>query len=127
MGESGHLIWIERGAAAIEVLAVALITGFVLGGMLIWLYRWFVRREVSLEYYESYRARIGRSLLLGLELLVAADVVRTVVLGPSLLNIGALGLLVLVRTFLSWSIMLEIEGHWPWQRRPRAEKRDESI
>jgi hypothetical protein len=63
---------------------------------------------------------MGRSLLLGLEFLVAGDVVRTVALEPTLVNVGVLGLLVLIRTFLSWSLAVEIEGRWPWQ--PRTEK-----
>jgi uncharacterized membrane protein len=65
--------------------------------------------------YSSYKHQMGRSLLLGLEFLVAGDVVRTVALEPTLLNVSVLGLLVLVRTFLSWSLAVEIEGHWPWQ------------
>ena len=70
--------------------------------------------------YESYKHQIGRSLLLGLEFLVAGDVVRTVALEPTLDNVAVLGLLVLVRTFLSWSLTVEIEGRWPWQPRKRA-------
>ena len=56
--------------------------------------------------------------MLGLEILVAADVVRTVALEPTLLNVATLGLLVVVRTFLSWSLAVEIEGHWPWHDKP---------
>jgi uncharacterized membrane protein len=62
-------------------------------------------------------------MLLGLEILVAADVVRTVALERTLRSFAALGLLVLIRTFLSWSIVLEIEGRWPWQPRPAGESR----
>jgi uncharacterized membrane protein len=60
---------------------------------------------------------MGRSLLLGLEFLVAGDVVRTVALEPTLNNVAVLGLLVLIRTFLGWSLAVEIEGRWPWQSR----------
>ena len=60
---------------------------------------------------------MAKSLLLGLEILVAADIVRTVALDPSLNAIAALGLLVLVRTFLSWALVVEMEARWPWQRR----------
>jgi uncharacterized membrane protein len=59
--------------------------------------------------------RLGKALLLGLEILVAADIVRTVALEATLESILTLGLLVLVRTFLSWSLTVEIEGRWPWQ------------
>ena len=66
--------------------------------------------------YDSYK-QIGRTLLLGLEFLVAGDVVRTVALEPTLNSVAVLGLLVLVRTFLSWTLAVEIKGHWPWQPR----------
>ena len=56
-----------------------------------------------------------RALLLGLEILVAADVIRTVALEPTLNNVVILGILVLIRTFLDWSLVVEIEEHWPWQ------------
>jgi uncharacterized membrane protein len=72
--------------------------------------------------YASYRGQLGQVLLLGLEILVAADIVRTVALEPSFQNVSVLGLLVLVRTFLSWSIVLEIEGRWPWQARHAEEE-----
>jgi uncharacterized membrane protein len=67
--------------------------------------------------YENYKHQLGKTLLLGLEFLVAADVVRTVALEPTLTNVAVLGLLVLIRTFLSWSLTVEIEGRWPWQAR----------
>ena len=69
------------------------------------------------EALQIYKIRIGRAMLLGLEILIAADIVKTVALEPTIANISALGLLVLVRTFLSWALSLEIEGHWPWQRK----------
>jgi uncharacterized membrane protein len=55
-------------------------------------------------------------VLLGLEILVAADIIRTVTMAPTLSNLAALGLLVAIRTFLSWSLEVEIDGRWPWQR-----------
>jgi uncharacterized membrane protein len=82
-----------------------------------WLLMALGRREFTLEHYAGFRAALGRAMLLGLEILIAADVVRTAALDPSLRNIAALGVLVIVRTFLSWSIVLEIEGRWPWQPR----------
>jgi len=117
-GQSLYLVWVERGAMAVEALAVVLIIGFILIATLTWLLRSIQRRQFTVVHYEQYRSRLGRALLLGLELLVAADVVRTVALEPTLPNILALGLLVLIRTFLSWSIVLEVEGRWPWQPRP---------
>jgi uncharacterized membrane protein len=67
--------------------------------------------------YQSYKHQMGKTLLLGLEFLVAGDVVRTVALEPTLNNVAVLGVLVLIRTFLSWSLAVEIEGRWPWQGR----------
>src|SRR5262245_39894606 len=65
--------------------------------------------------FELYRLQLGKALLLGLELLVAADVVRTVTLAPTFDNVAVLGVLVLIRTFLSWAMVVEMEGHWPWR------------
>ena len=62
-----------------------------------------------------HKVRLGRALLLGLELLVAADIIRTVALEPTLPNVMILAVLVVVRTFLSWSLIVEMEGHWPWK------------
>ncbi len=115
--------WVGYGANAIEAIAVALIVGYILMATLTWLIRSLLQRRFSLEHYNTFRAVLGRSMLLGLEILVAADVVRTVALEPTLRNFEALGILVMVRTFLSWSIVLEIESRWPWQRRSDDEKR----
>jgi uncharacterized membrane protein len=70
------------------------------------------------DVYGEYRRRLGRSILLGLELLVAADIIRTVALTPTFESVGVLALIVLIRTFLSWSLELEITGRWPWQKEP---------
>jgi uncharacterized membrane protein len=67
------------------------------------------------DAYERYRANLGRGILLGLELLVAADIIGTVAAPLDFRTIGALGLIVLIRTFLSFSLEVEIKGHWPWQ------------
>src|SRR6516165_2358273 len=77
-----------------------------------------LRRPVPGENTEIYKTRIGRSLLLGLEVLVAADIVKTIAHELSFISLGLLAGLVLVRTFLSWTLVLEIEGRWPWQREP---------
>jgi uncharacterized membrane protein len=119
-------VWIERSAFAIEALAVALIVVFITRATVAWVYHMAARGEPRLDYYERYRRRLGRSLLLGLEILVAADIVRTVALQTTLLTILELGLLVLIRTFLSWSIVVEMEGRWPWQSRS-LEVRNEHI
>jgi uncharacterized membrane protein len=66
--------------------------------------------------YTLFRRWLGRSILLGLELLVAADIIRTVAVQPTLSSVAVLGAIVLIRTFLSFSLELEITGHWPWQK-----------
>ena len=106
---------IEWAALGIEILAVAVIVATV---VILAVSRGTVRYLFKLRNqgaYESYKHQLGKGLLLGLELLVAADVVRTVALETTLQNVAVLGLLVVVRTFLSWSMSVEIEGHWPWQ------------
>src|SRR5262249_27022272 len=112
---------IEWAAIGIEVLGAAVI---VAGVIKIAITRGAIRYLYQLDKpgaYESYKHQMGRSLLLGLEFLVAGDVVRTVALEPTLMNVAVLGLLVLIRTFLSWSLAVEIEGRWPWQPRiPQA-------
>jgi uncharacterized membrane protein len=75
------------------------------------------------NYYSLYRQDVGRAILLGLEFLIAGDIIRTVVVAPTLQNVVVLGLIVLIRTFLSLSLQLEIEGKLPWQR--EARRRDQ--
>jgi uncharacterized membrane protein len=79
-----------------------------------------LRRPMSEQDSEVYKIRIGRSLLLGLEVLVAADIVKTIAHELTSMSLILLGGLVLVRTFLSWTLVLEIDGRWPWQREPSA-------
>lgn len=66
--------------------------------------------------YRSYRQDLGRAIILGLEFLIAGDIIRTVVVAPSVENVLILALIVLVRTFLSVALQLEVEGRWPWKR-----------
>jgi len=103
---------IELVAQGIEVLAVLVIVGGIVYG--IGRYFFHQRQQVG-DAYKRFKDKIGKALLLGLEFLVAADIIRTVALSPTLHNIAVLGVLVLIRTFLSWSLVVEIEGHWPWK------------
>ena len=78
--------------------------------------------------YTAFRQNLGRTILLGLELLVAADIVRTVAVEPTLQSVGVLALIVLIRTFLSITLEVELEGRWPWQRgRRRADGADRAM
>ena len=76
-------------------------------------------RQVS-PVYTRFRRVLGRAILLGLELLVAADIIKTVAVTPTLDSVAVLAIIVLIRTFLSWSLELEISGRWPWQKRGAA-------
>jgi len=106
---------IEWASLGIEILGATVI---VAGVLRVVISRGTIRHLFQLEKpgeYESYKHQMGRSLLLGLEFFVAGDIVRTVALEPTLTNVGVLGLLVLVRTFLAWSLSVEMERRWPWQ------------
>ncbi len=76
------------------------------------------RRPVSRPLaYRVYRQQVGKAILLGLEFLVAADIIRTVAVAPSFRGVGVLAVVVAVRTFLSFALDVELDGRWPWQRR----------
>lgn len=72
------------------------------------------------DVYADFRKFLGRSILLGLELLVAADIIRTVAITPTVRSVSVLAGIVLIRTFLSFSLELEITGRWPWEKKPRT-------
>lgn len=110
----GHaLAWIEVFAWAIEILAVIIIVIAIFYSMARYLWHMGARVEEA-DPYTQLKVSLGRSLLLGLEILVAADIVRTVALEATLQSVVVLGLLVVIRTFLSWALVVEIEGRWPW-------------
>ena len=114
------LEWIEYAALAIEILAVVIIVGAIFYAIGHYLFQGAFRAEYE-ALYKQLKVRLGRALLLGLEILVAADIIRTVALETTLQSVAVLGLLVLVRTFLSWALVVEIEGRWPWQPERKAE------
>lgn len=70
--------------------------------------------------YKTLRSNLGRSILLGLELLVAADIINTVAIAPTLESLAVLAGIVAIRTLLSFSLEVEIEGRWPWQKADRG-------
>lgn len=73
------------------------------------------RRLGPVASFGRYKVALGRALLLGLEILVAADVIETITISPTFESLAALGILVILRTILSWTLSLEVEGRWPWQ------------
>jgi uncharacterized membrane protein len=70
--------------------------------------------------YRQLRQSIGRGILLGLELLVAGDIIRTVAIAPTITSIAVVAMIVAIRTFLSFSLEVELTGRWPWQPRPAS-------
>jgi uncharacterized membrane protein len=97
----------------------------VAGGVLVATARLAARRAHETgNYYSLYRQDVGRAILLGLEFLIAGDIIRTVVVAPTLQNVVVLGMIVLIRTFLSLSLQLEIEGKLPWQREVARQDKD---
>jgi len=107
-GVSGQ--WIRVVGDGIDIFGVVVI---VVG--IAWSMSRFLRQHTEELHYHRFKIRIARSLLLGLEILVAADIVKTIAVDPTFLSIGVLAGLVVIRTFLSWTLVLEIEGRWPWQ------------
>jgi uncharacterized membrane protein len=105
--------WAAEGAELAGVLLIA-------GGLAVATAR--VAFSRSMERYRRYRHDMGRSILLGLEVLVAADIIRTVAFTPTMASVAVLAMIVAIRTFLSWSLALELDGRWPWQRSGEALK-----
>ena len=120
MAREGLDTWLRLIALGIEILAVAILVAGALIATVI-----FVRDLQASDSFDvvfhRYRAGLARSLLLAVELLVAADLIGTVVVEPTLENLAVLGFIVLIRTFLSFSLEVELEGRLPW-RRSRAGK-----
>lgn len=117
-GPSSVPAWIHEAAVIVEILAVAIIAVGILAALGRYLQRSVLQRAPG-DHYHTLKVTLAKTLLLGLEILVAADVIVTVALEATLESVLILGLLVVIRTFLSWSLVVEIEGHWPWQR-PQA-------
>jgi len=86
----------------------------------------YVRRSATVDVYTTYRRQLSRAILLGLEFLVAADIIRTVAIKPSFTSVGILGAIVVIRTFLSFTLEVEVTGRWPWSHSgPGAEGKGE--
>ena len=111
---------IEVVGQIVDGLGVAILLIGVVGSLLPYLAQ-LVRRQADDADYVRVRRRLGRAILLGLEFLIAADIIRTVAISPTLGSVGALGVIVLIRTFLSLTLQVEIEGRWPWQSKGKAE------
>lgn len=111
------LFWIEWASLIIEVIAVIIIVVAIINALSRYVFRIFFYPSEG-DHYQRLKISLGKALLLGLEILVAADIVRTVALEATVNSVIVLGILVLIRTFLSWALVVEIEGRWPWQLPP---------
>ena len=115
IGDSMTHTFVQWVTHALEIVGVSIIVVGAFATLII-----FLRRLLGggdrLEAFTAFRSNLGRSILLGLEFLIAADIVYTVAIEPSLNSVAVLAAIVAVRTFLSFSLSLEIEGRWPWQR-----------
>ncbi len=100
----------------IEVGGIAIIVLGILGASIAVLWQ-VLRGRSGSEAFDLYRSNLGRAILLGLEFLVAADIISTVAIEPTVQSLLILGGIVIIRTFLSFSLEVEIEGRWPWKRR----------
>ncbi|HEV8280276.1 MAG TPA: DUF1622 domain-containing protein [Candidatus Limnocylindrales bacterium] len=112
------ILLIDGIGRLIDLVGVLAIAGGVLLAAVLAFLR-LIRREVSV--YGRFRRDVGRGILLGLELLVAADIIRTVAISPTLESIAVLAGIVLVRTVLSLMMEVELTGRWPWQRATERE------
>ena len=117
----GHHQLVTAVVQAIELLGVGIIAVGAVATLTLFLYRMAFSSD-RMAAYGHFRTGLGRAILLGLEFLVAADIINTITVDLTLESIASLALIVIIRTFLSWSIELEIEGRWPWQR-PAGEDR----
>ena len=107
---------IANVAFSLEILAVFITTASILFAIFRYLRGVAVHREVEI-CISDFKHAIGRGVQVSLELLIAADIINTVVLDATIPNVLVLGILVIIRTFLSWTLMLETEGHLPWWKR----------
>lgn len=92
--------------------AGALVLGFIVATVL-WFQR--IREQGILPAVSKYRESLGRTILIGLEILVAATIIKTISVDPSLKSMGLLAIMVVIRTILGWTTVLEMTGRWPWQ------------
>lgn len=110
---------IEWAGKGIEAAGVAVIVIGILRATLRFAPQLF--RDAEHTHFRDYRRSIGRSILLGLEFLIAGDIIRTVAIDPTFQSVGVLAIVVAIRTFLSLELELEIDGKWPWQREQKSE------
>jgi uncharacterized membrane protein len=108
--------WIHLATTAVEIVGTAIIVVGAFGSLAVFLFLLGRRSAPRATLVSDFRSSLGRSILLGLEFLVAADIINTVAIAPTVQSLIILAGIVLIRTFLSFSLEVEIDGRWPWQR-----------
>ena len=108
--------FVELAGNGAEIAGVVLIIGGLVFASVRYLCTFSTAAAQGESRYRRYRHDLGRAILLGLQVLVAADIVRTVAFTPTMDSVIVLAMIVAIRTFLSWSLALELDGRWPWQR-----------
>jgi uncharacterized membrane protein len=107
------LEYLEKAGIAISLFAVAvIIAGFAIAA---WRYARRFRDTTQENNFNLFKVELGGALLLGLEILVLADVIETITVTPTFLSLAILAVIVVIRTAVSWTLTLETEGRWPWQ------------
>ena len=107
------LEYLEKAGIAISLFAVAvIIVGFATAA---WSYARRFRDTTQESNFKLFKIELGGALLLGLEILVLADVIETITVTPTFLSLAILAVIVVIRTAVSWTLTLETEGRWPWQ------------
>ena len=103
-------------AKVVELFGIAIIAFGAFGTLALFAVRFSTGANRD-EAVANFRSSLGRAILLGLEFLVAADIINTVAVTPTLISVAVLAGIVIIRTFLSFSLEVEIEGRWPWNRK----------
>ncbi|MFJ8579682.1 DUF1622 domain-containing protein [Micromonospora sp. NPDC093277] len=106
----------QRIGNLLDLAGVLVIAVGVVATTVVFVVRWWRTRRL-VDAYRPYRQGVGRAILLGLEFLIGGDIIRTVAASPTFADVGVLALIVLIRTFLSFSLEVELNRRWPWQGR----------
>jgi len=114
--------WIHLATSAVEIVGTAIIVVGAFGTLAAFLLELARGKTSRAMLVADFRSGLGRSILLGLEFLVAADIINTVAVEPTIESLLVLAGIVLIRTFLSFSLEIEIDGRWPWQKEQSNEK-----
>ena len=107
------LEYLEKASVIINLFAVGVIVAGFVGAA--WRYTHRIADTTRKVNFNKFKVELGSALLLGLEILVLADVIETITVTPTFESLAHLATIVILRTIVSWSLTLEAEGHWPWQ------------